>query len=42
VHLASPAVVAASAVLGRLGSPEELGALPGSGACRSGQGGQAA
>ena len=27
VHLASPAVVAASAVLGRLGSPDELEAL---------------
>jgi 3-isopropylmalate/(R)-2-methylmalate dehydratase large subunit len=42
VHLASPAVVAASAVLGRLGSPEELGALPGSGACCSGHGVSAA
>ena len=29
VHLASPAVVAASAVLGRLGSPDELGAAVG-------------
>ncbi|MGH7727857.1 MAG: 3-isopropylmalate dehydratase large subunit [Vulcanimicrobiaceae bacterium] len=27
VHLASPAVVAASAVLGRIGAPEELGAV---------------
>jgi homoaconitase/3-isopropylmalate dehydratase large subunit len=27
VHLASPAVVAASAVLGRLGSPDELDAV---------------
>jgi 3-isopropylmalate/(R)-2-methylmalate dehydratase large subunit len=37
VHLASPAVVAASAILGRLGLPEELGVLSDSGA-----GGQAA
>ena len=43
VHLASPAVVAASAVLGRLGSPEELEALPDSGtACCSNHGVSAA
>jgi 3-isopropylmalate/(R)-2-methylmalate dehydratase large subunit len=28
VHLASPAVVAASAILGRLGSPDEISAMP--------------
>jgi 3-isopropylmalate/(R)-2-methylmalate dehydratase large subunit len=42
VHLASPAVVAASAVLGRLGLPEELEVVPDAGASRSDQGGQAA
>src|SRR5471032_647422 len=43
VHLASPAVVAASAVLGRLGSPEELEPLPDSGtACCSNHGVSAA